>query len=70
MAKPNTLQIHPELAGEIETGRLYAYDCDTVSDLPSPAWGTFAVVREADGGEHYFYVGCGSVWKRVELKED
>jgi len=61
-------QLHPELASEIR-GPLYFFDCDTEGDLPSPAWGKFAVVREADGrGRHYLYIGTATVWKRAELE--
>ena len=66
MAKPKTLQLHPELAGE--EGQMHVYDCDTEGDLPSPAWGKFATVRAADDQEHYFYVGTDASWLRAELK--
>jgi len=47
--------------------------CDTEGELPSPAWGRFAVVKEATGGgpqgpRHYLYVATGDIWKRAELE--
>jgi len=43
--------------------------CDIEADLPTPAWGMFAVVKAADGGgRHYFYVGMPGGWKRAELE--
>ena len=48
---------------------MYYYICDTEADLPSPAWGSFAVVKAADdGGRHYFYIGIPGGWKRAELE--
>lgn len=42
---------------------------DTEADLPTPAWGKFAVVKEVDPqGRHYFYVGTNDGWKRAELE--
>ena len=63
----NSLQLDPNFAGSIDL--LAFYICDTETDLPAPAWGRFAVVKEPDGnGRHYVYVGIGEGWKRAELE--
>lgn len=44
--------------------------CDTEADLPTPAWGRFAVVMESNqSGHYYFQVGTSDGWKRTKLNQ-
>jgi len=64
----NSLQLDPEFAGAID--QLKFYVCDAESDLPSPAWGKFAVVKEpGQSGHYYLQVGTSDGWKRTKLNQ-
>jgi len=64
----NVLQVDPEFTGAVD--QLKFYICDTEGDLPSPAFGKFAIVREPDeAGHYYFQVGTYYGWKRTKLNQ-
>lgn len=64
----NSLQIDKDYAGPISA--MSFYFCDTEADLPEPAFGKFAIVKEPSQSGHYFFqVGTDDGWKRTKLNQ-